>query len=100
MWAYLRPFVEDYDAAVFTLQAFVLADLGVSRVALIPPAIDPLSSKNDVPGCAAAIQALLADPAQRDAYGAAGCEHIRGQLLLPRLVRDTLALVKSLVEAA
>lgn len=49
-WAFVRPFLADYDAAVFTLDAFVPADLPVSRVELMPPAIDPLSPKNmDLP---------------------------------------------------
>lgn len=251
VWQFLRSFVQEYDAAVFTMWEFIPADLQLSRVALIPPAIDPLSSKNmdlphdvvrrivadsgidlhrplllqvsrfdpwkdplgvvesyrivkqsrpdvqlalvgalagddpegwaileqvnvasaadqdiyvftnltgvgnvevnafqrladvviqkslkegfglvasealwkgrplvagraggipmqipegyeqflvdDVPECAARILALLADPVQRGAYGQAGREHVRGHFLLPRLVRDTLALVKSLV---
>jgi trehalose synthase len=46
VWSFLRPFVEEYDAAVFTMREFVPADLSVPRVVLIPPAIDPLSSKN------------------------------------------------------
>lgn len=44
-WAFLRPFVERYDRAVFTLAQFVPSDLSVP-VTLIEPAIDPLSSKN------------------------------------------------------
>jgi trehalose synthase len=45
-WAFLRGFLCDYDAAVFTLRDFVPPDLPVDRVAIIPPAIDPLSPKN------------------------------------------------------
>ncbi len=49
-WDFLRPFVESYDRAVFTLGEFVPADLRVP-VRLIQPAIDPLSSKNrELPG--------------------------------------------------
>jgi trehalose synthase len=49
-WEFLRPFVEQYDRAVFTLPQFVPADLSVP-VAIIAPAIDPLSSKNrELPG--------------------------------------------------
>lgn len=44
-WEFLRPFVEEYDRAVFTLPEFVPRDLSVP-VTLIEPAIDPLSSKN------------------------------------------------------
>jgi trehalose synthase len=45
-WEYLRGFLCDYDAAVFTLSEFVPPDLPIARVATIPPAIDPLSPKN------------------------------------------------------
>ncbi len=49
-WDLLRPHVEMYDAAVFTLQDYVKSDLDHPRVVLIPPAIDPLSPKNvDLP---------------------------------------------------
>lgn len=45
-WEFLRPFIEAYDAAIFTMEAFVKPDLHVGTVAIIPPAIDPLSAKN------------------------------------------------------
>ncbi len=45
-WAFLRPFVQAYDAAIFTLPTYVKSDLRVGKVAIIPPAIDPLSPKN------------------------------------------------------
>ncbi len=45
-WRFLRPFVADYDAAVFTMPEFVPPDVPVARVRVIPPAIDPLSPKN------------------------------------------------------
>lgn len=45
-WGFLRPFVEEYDAAIFTLPAFAKQDLRVGKIAIIPPAIDPLSPKN------------------------------------------------------
>jgi trehalose synthase len=49
-WDFVRPYVEQYDRAVFTLDAFVPPDLG-TPVAIIAPAIDPLSSKNrELPG--------------------------------------------------
>jgi trehalose synthase len=38
--------VEEYDAAVFTMREFVPKDLQLPRLALIPPAIDPLSDRN------------------------------------------------------
>lgn len=46
VWAFLRPFLVEYDAAVFTMREFVPPDFPVPRVEIIPPAIDPLSPKN------------------------------------------------------
>ncbi len=46
VWAFLRAFLEGYDAAVFTLAEFAPRDLPVPLRATIPPAIDPLSPKN------------------------------------------------------
>ena len=46
VWDFLNPFVEDYDAAVFTMPQFVPPHLALRRVSIIPPAIDPLSPKN------------------------------------------------------
>ena len=46
VFTFLRPYVEAYDAMVFTMQEFVPADLSGQPVAIIPPAIDPLSPKN------------------------------------------------------
>src|SRR3990172_2954984 len=49
VWEYLCPYVREYDAAIFTCEEFVPPDLNV-KVAIIPPAIDPLSPKNmDLP---------------------------------------------------
>ncbi len=49
-WRFLRPFLADYDAAVFTMPEFVPPDLPVARLRTIAPAIDPLSPKNlDIP---------------------------------------------------
>jgi trehalose synthase len=47
---FLRPFIEEYDAMVFTMREFVPPDLQISELRLIAPAIDPLTSKNiDLP---------------------------------------------------
>lgn len=46
VWQFLRPYLEGYDAAVFTMAGFVPAGFPVPRVSVIPPAIDPLSPKN------------------------------------------------------
>lgn len=45
-WAFFRPFLDGYDAAVFTLEPFVPPDLPIGDVVSIPPAIDALSPKN------------------------------------------------------
>ena len=45
-WAYLRPFIQMYDAAIFSSPAYVKDDLHLDTIAIIPPAIDPLSPKN------------------------------------------------------
>jgi len=46
VWAFLRPFIQDYNVVVFTLADFLPPDLQVDRVAFIAPVIDPLSTKN------------------------------------------------------
>jgi trehalose synthase len=46
VWSGFRPYLEGYDAAIFTMSEFVPPDLQIPRVELIPPAIDPLSPKN------------------------------------------------------
>jgi len=46
VWNFLRPYLEGYDATLFTLGSFVPPDVPVERVEIIPPAIDPESPKN------------------------------------------------------
>ncbi|MCU1429820.1 MAG: trehalose synthase [Actinomycetia bacterium] len=46
VWEFFRPYVEQYDASVFTMPQFVPASLQMSRVVHAPPCIDPLSVKN------------------------------------------------------
>jgi trehalose synthase len=46
VWAFLKPYVEAHDAAIFTMREFVPPDLEVAETAIIPPAIDALSPKN------------------------------------------------------
>jgi trehalose synthase len=46
VWEALRPYLVDYDAAVFTMREFVPPDLPVANVETIPPAIDPIGPKN------------------------------------------------------
>jgi trehalose synthase len=45
-WRFLREHLAGYDAAVFTMDAFVPPDFPLAQVSVIPPAIDPLSAKN------------------------------------------------------
>ena len=45
-WNFLRPYVQAYDAAIFTMPEYVKKDLQIGKVAIVPPAIDPLSPKN------------------------------------------------------
>jgi trehalose synthase len=45
-WAFLRPWVRQADAYVFSRQAFVWDGLDAERIRLIAPSIDPFSSKN------------------------------------------------------
>jgi len=46
VWGFLRPYIEEYDAAVFTTGDFIPQDLRLNKVATIAPAIDPFSTKN------------------------------------------------------
>jgi trehalose synthase len=50
VWDLLRPHVERYDGAIFTLPGYVKDDLQHPKIFCVPPAIDPLSPKNaDLP---------------------------------------------------
>ncbi len=46
IWSFLRSYVEEYDAAIFTLKKFVPSDLAVPKIHVVHPAIDPLNLKN------------------------------------------------------
>src|SRR5918996_1284921 len=46
VWNFLRPYLEGYDATVFTLGSFAPPDVPVERIEITPPAIDPESPKN------------------------------------------------------
>jgi trehalose synthase len=46
VWEFFRPFVEAFDASVWTMPEFVPASLEMARVVQAPPCIDPLSVKN------------------------------------------------------
>jgi trehalose synthase len=46
VWGFLRPFVDAYDAAIFTHPDYAQPDLTKPWLAFIAPSIDPLSPKN------------------------------------------------------
>ena len=46
-WDFLRPYLEQAPLAVFSRAGYVPAFVDPSRVAIIPPAIDPYSAKNE-----------------------------------------------------
>ena len=46
VWEFLRTYIQEYDAAVFTMKAFQPGDLNLDRTVFIPPAIDPAATKN------------------------------------------------------
>ena len=43
---FLTPYLDSYDAFIFTMESFVLPSLRHKRLRIIPPGIDPLSPKN------------------------------------------------------
>lgn len=45
-WAFLEPFLESFDAAIFTMDSFIPSGFPLHRIEVFPPAIDPLSPKN------------------------------------------------------
>jgi trehalose synthase len=46
VWEFFRPFIELFDASVWTLEEFVPPSLKMDHVLTRPPCIDPLSVKN------------------------------------------------------
>jgi trehalose synthase len=50
VFEFYRPFIEGYDASVWTMPQFVPDSLKMDRIVFAPPCIDPLSVKNlDLP---------------------------------------------------
>jgi trehalose synthase len=45
-WAFLRPYVEQADAVIFSRDAYVPAWLDRDKVWIIPPSLDPFTAKN------------------------------------------------------
>jgi trehalose synthase len=46
VWQFLRPYIEEHDAAVFTTSKFIPKNLNLKKIATMAPAIDPFTSKN------------------------------------------------------
>jgi trehalose synthase len=46
VWNFFQPFVEQYDASVWTMPEFVPAGMPRDKTVFAPPCIDPLSVKN------------------------------------------------------
>jgi trehalose synthase len=46
-WSFLRPYLEDVDAFVFSRQEFAPVWADAARMHVIPPSIDPFSAKNE-----------------------------------------------------
>lgn len=46
VWSFLRPYVRDHDAAIFTMPQFAQPDLEMERVVFSAPSIDPFAEKN------------------------------------------------------
>jgi trehalose synthase len=47
-WNFLKPYVEEYDGAIFTMANYIKSPLEIP-LAFVPPSIDPLSAKNIIP---------------------------------------------------
>jgi trehalose synthase len=45
-WSFLRPYVDEAQAVIFSRKAFVPEWIDPSKVCLIPPSLDPFSAKN------------------------------------------------------
>jgi trehalose synthase len=46
VWSFLRPYVREHDAAIFTMPQFAQPDLQMERVVFSAPSIDPFAEKN------------------------------------------------------
>ncbi len=48
-WDFIKPFIDMYDGAIFTMDKYIKSPIEVGYLAFIPPSIDPLSAKNIIP---------------------------------------------------
>ncbi len=46
VWNFINPYIQNYDAVIFTLEEFVKEGADFRNLTFIPPSIDPLSPKN------------------------------------------------------
>ncbi len=46
VWGFLEPFINRYDAAMFTSKQYVVPSLAVQQLFIRPPSINPLAEKN------------------------------------------------------
>ena len=46
-WSFLRPYLENVEAFVFSRRSFAPAVVEESKLHVIPPSIDPFSAKNE-----------------------------------------------------
>jgi trehalose synthase len=58
-WDFLRPYAEGADAFVFSRRAYAPAWVPADRLTVIPPSIDPLSTKNRPLGTDEVVRLLL-----------------------------------------
>lgn len=47
VWRFLLPFIKKYDRTIFTMRKYLGPELAYEKARFIPPAIDPLSTKNN-----------------------------------------------------
>ncbi len=45
-WKFLAPYIDEYPAAIFTMEQYVGPGVEFQHLAIVPPTIDPLSPKN------------------------------------------------------
>ena len=67
VWNFFRPFIEQYDASVWTMPEFVPDSLSTENIMYAPPCIDPLSVKNldlALPFCEEILRQYGIDPAR------------------------------------
>jgi trehalose synthase len=57
-WEFLRPYVQDADALVFSRRQYAPAWVPPDRLQIIPPSIDPLAAKNQPMSAAESLRVL------------------------------------------